>query len=270
MIIDCHVHADNRRMVNNLLRSMELNAIDASVIFYFPLWKKQGYLSLEKLIPVVSAYPNLYLAGSIKMTDNPHFERDLEILHQAVQNRQVIAVKLYPGYEPFAPNDSLCDPIYRLCDENQIPVIFHSGDTWWLFPQSRVRFAHPLFIDDVAVRYPGLKILIAHLGNPWIRETAELVSKNRNVYTDMSGLLSPASHRFEARYTEGLRGTILDLVAYCGHTGKLLFGSDFPLYRQERYLDFFNSIPEFKRADRNRILSENAIRFFNLTVHNRS
>jgi predicted TIM-barrel fold metal-dependent hydrolase len=266
MIIDCHVHAENRKNVLSLIDSMKANDIDAAVILYFPLWKKPGYLSLEKLIPVVAEHPELYLAGSIKMIDNPDFDRHFETLRRAAENKDIVAVKLYPGYEPFFPSDSLCDPIYKLCSENKIPVIFHSGDTWWLFPTAKVRFADPIYIDDVAANYPELKILIAHLGNPWIRETAEVVSKNPNVFTDLSGLLCPPNHkkRFEKRYTEHLKESLLDLAAYYGDTDKLLFGTDFPLYTQKRYIDFFNSITEFTRNDRDNILYRNAIRFFDL------
>ena len=264
MIIDCHVHADNRKNVLNLLKSMKTNDIGASVILYFPLWKKPGYLSLEKLIPVVAEHPNLYLAGSIKMIDNNDFDRHFKILQRAIQNKDIIAIKLYPGYEPFFPSDSVCDPIYKLCTENKIPVIFHSGDTWWLFPTSKVRYADPIYIDDVAANYPELKILIAHLGNPWIKETAEVVSKNQNVFTDLSGILYPPYHnsRFEKRYTENLKESLLDLVAYYGDTDKLLFGTDFPLYGQKKYIEFINSIREFNGTDRDNILFKNAMNFF--------
>lgn len=264
MIIDCHVHADNSRNVRSLLKSMNANDIDASIILYFPLWKKPGYLSLEKLIPVVARHPNLYLAGSIRMIDNPDFDRHFNVLQRAAQNRDIVAVKLYPGYEPFFPSDSICEPIYKLCTDNRIPVIFHSGDTWWLFPTSKVRYTNPVYIDDVAANYPDMKILIAHLGNPWIRETAEVVSKNRNVYTDMSGILCPPHHqeRFAKRYTEKLKVDLLDLLAYYGDTDKLLFGTDFPLYNQRTYIDFFNSIREFTAADREMILYKNTMNFF--------
>ncbi len=266
MIVDCHVHADNGRKVQSLLKSMKANYIDASIILYFPLWKKPGYFSLEKLIPVIAGHPELYLAGSIRMTDNPDFDRHFHVLKQAAQNRDIVAVKLYPGYEPFFPSDRICEPIYKLCTDNRIPVIFHSGDTWWLFPTSKVRYANPVYIDDVAANHPDLKIMIAHLGNPWIRETAEVASKNRNVVTDLSGLLCPPHHqeRFAKRYTKKLREEILDLVAYYGDTDKLLFGTDFPLYDQKTYLNFFNSIGEFNQADREKILHENAKRFFAL------
>jgi predicted TIM-barrel fold metal-dependent hydrolase len=266
MIIDCHVHADNRKKVHDLLKKMEDNRIDASVILYFPLWKKKGYLSLEKLIPVVAEHPNLYLAGSIKMIDNNDFDKDFAILQSAAQNKDILAVKLYPGYEQFYPTDIKCERIYNLCTENHIPVIFHSGDTWWVLRTPKVRYADPIYIDDVAVNFPELKILIAHLGNPWIRETAEVMSKNGNVFTDLSGILFPPSHqrRFEKRYTEKLKENLLDLVAYYGDTDKLLFGTDYPLYKQKRYIDFFNSIKEFNKSDRENILFKNAMKFFGI------
>jgi predicted TIM-barrel fold metal-dependent hydrolase len=266
MIIDCHVHADTKENVRDLLKSMEYNAIDVSILLYWPFLEGREYLPLEKLVPIVADHRNLYLTGSIQMTGNRNFDRDLITLQSAIQNKHIIAVKLYPGYEYFYPNDCICDPIYTMCTEHQIPVIFHSGDAWWELHTPLVRYAYPIYIDDVAVKYPKLKILIAHLGNPWIRETAEMISKNKNVYTDLSGILFPPSRhrRFVKRYTEKLKERLLDLVAYYGDTDKLLFGTDYPLYSQKEYIDFFEDIKEFNNTDRANILYKNAMRLFNI------
>ena len=69
--------------------------------------------------------------------------------------------------------------VYELAIEFDVPVMFHSGDTYT--PKGKVRFAHPLHIDDVAVDFPDLKIVICHVGNPWIRDCMEVVYKNANV-----------------------------------------------------------------------------------------
>ena len=69
------------------------------------------------------------------------------------------------------------EPFYRLAEECNIPVIFHTGDTE--STDSKLKFAHPSGIDEIAVEYPQVNFLIAHLGNPWLMDAAEVDSKKR-------------------------------------------------------------------------------------------
>jgi len=75
--------------------------------------------------------------------------------------------------------------IYDLAMEFNVPVMIHTGDTF--NPKGKLRFAHPLNVDDVAVDNPGLKLVICHSGNPWIRDCMEVVYKN--TFADISGLV---------------------------------------------------------------------------------
>jgi len=266
MIIDCHVHAGTAGEVEDLLQSMKEYHIDKSIILYWPNLPGQRNPPLNVMHSLIAGHNNLLLAGSVKIKNNRNFHDDLAVLRNAILGKKIIAVKLYPGYDHFYANDDACDPVYELCQQMYIPVIFHCGDTWWKINTSIIRYANPLYIDDVAVRFPRLRILIAHLGNPWIRETSEVMYKNRNVYTDLSGILYTNQNpgRFEKRYNEGLKNHLLDLVAYCGSTRKLLFGTDFPLYRQGQYLDFIHGIRDFTARDLDNILYKNALAFFNI------
>ena len=107
------------------------------------------------------------------------------------------ALKIYPGYEPFYPADAKLAPAYELAEAFDVPVMIHSGDTY--APRGKVKYSHPLHVDDVAVDFPRVKFLICHLGNPWFRDCMEVVYKNDNVYTDISGLvLGNFTDRFEA------------------------------------------------------------------------
>ena len=65
--------------------------------------------------------------------------------------------------------------------------MIHTGDTF--SNNSKVRFAHPLSIDEIAVENPELTIIMCHLGNPWIPDCQEILYKNQNVYADISGLV---------------------------------------------------------------------------------
>jgi predicted TIM-barrel fold metal-dependent hydrolase len=137
------------------------------------------------------------------------------------------AIKLYPGYRPFYPHDPRLAPVYEFCARRRLPILIHQGDT--LDPMGLVRFARPIEVDEVAVRYRDLKIVLCHLGNPWVEETAELVYKNENVYTDTSGLLGPPRlPYFEAQFRRAVR-RLENAIATIGHADRILYGSDWPL-----------------------------------------
>jgi len=268
MLIDCHVHAYTKEQINKLLSSMEKNRIDKSVIMYWPniggtkesIFKT---LPLGEVLKNIKNHPNLFLVGSIKVTDDKYFDKQFKELEGALLKKQIIGVKLYLGYEHFFANDPRCDVIYKLCTNYNVPVIYHTGDTWKL-KTAAVRFANPIYIDDVAIKFPKLKILISHLGNPcWIKETAEVVYKNKNVFTDFCGTLSFPG-RFEKEYNENLKRQILELVAYCGTPRKLLFGSDYDVYKQEQYVKFLNSFKGFSSEDLEYIKYKNAEKLFGI------
>ncbi len=143
--------------------------------------------------------------------------------------------KIFLGYEPVYPYDEMFEPIYGLAEKYGVPVIFHTGDTWnSMVNHARVRFAHPLNIDDVAVAHPDMKIVIAHSGNPWFEDTAEIIYKNENCYADISGWFLGD---IEDIYGNMLAERLKFLVHYAS-SQKLMFGTDWPLIKLERYADF--------------------------------
>lgn len=98
--------------------------------------------------------------------------------------------------------------------------MIHTGDTY--SPQAKVRFAHPLAVDDVAVDFPDLKLVICHVGNPWIRDAMEVVYK-KNAHTDISGfVLGDFTERFEKYMVDQVK----DMVLYAGDPNYLLYGTD--------------------------------------------
>ncbi|MBU1204763.1 MAG: amidohydrolase family protein [Nanoarchaeota archaeon] len=242
---------------------MKKNRIDKSVIMYWPNIGGTKVPKINEVLKNIRNYPNLFLASSIRITDDRKFNREFEELKNILSKKQIVGVKLYLGYEHFFANDPRCNKIYELCIKYNIPVIYHTGDTWNL-KNAMVRFTNPIYIDDVAVKFPKLKILISHLGNPcWIKETAEVIYKNKNVFTDFCGTLSFPG-RFEKEYNNNLKKEILELVAYCGTPRKLLFGSDFDLYKQEQYIKFLESFTEFSKTDLEYIRHKNAEKLFKI------
>src|SRR5262249_27798603 len=107
--------------------------------------------------------PGLFAIGVAdpRRDDADHFRR----VESALATPQVKALKAYLGYLHYPPNDPRYRPYYELADRFKLPVVFHTGDTY--SPQAKVRLAHPLLVDDVAVDHPQVRFVLAHLGNPW-------------------------------------------------------------------------------------------------------
>ena len=177
-----------------------------------------------------------------------------------LRSGEIKAFKLYPGYEPFYPYDKRLQVIYELAIEFDIPVMFHSGDTYT--PKGKIRFSHPLHIDDVAVDFPELKIVICHVGNPWIRDCMEVVYKNKNVYADVSGLvLGDFSDKFERYMKEQLE----EMILYAGDPQYLLYGTDWPISTMKSYLNFMKQL-DLSDDKKELIYWKNAAKLFKIDV----
>jgi predicted TIM-barrel fold metal-dependent hydrolase len=127
-------------------------------------------------------------------------------------------VKLYPVLAGFSPVDSALSPFFDLLERRGLIVLWHMGGS--PSPISTLRYSQPLLIDDVARRHPELRQIVAHMGHPWQRDTVQVLRANEHVYSDVSGLWFRPFDGFLA----------LTNAIEWGVVGKLLFGSDFPLW----------------------------------------
>jgi len=139
--------------------------------------------------------------------------------------------------------------------------MIHCGDTY--AKDAKVRMAHPLLVDDVAVDYPDVRFVICHLGNPWFQDTAEVLYKNDNVYADFSGLvLGDFTYDFE-RY---LVTRVKDMIAYMGHPGEqLMYGTDWPLVEMGPYVKFMENL-EFDDEAWENVAWRTAAKLFDIDV----
>jgi predicted TIM-barrel fold metal-dependent hydrolase len=175
--------------------------------------------------------------------DAAHF-RPIE---SAIATRQVVAIKVYLGYLHYPPDHAGYRPYYELAERHKIPVIFHTGDTY--SPRAKLRFAHPLLVDDVAVDHPNVRFVLAHLGHPWLRDAAEVIYKNVNVWADLSGLAVGDAGDFESEERqEALQDTataVRRAFLYAERPNRFLYGSDWPLVPMAFYRDFIRAtLPE--------------------------
>jgi uncharacterized protein len=266
VIIDCHTHLNNyhdetvddiQGCLTRLQTAMRRNRVDAALVL--TSYKvSPGRPSTAAVIEAVEQYPNLYVVAGISY--KTFGETDVAALRGFLEAGTIKGLKLYPGYEPFYPADPMLAPAYQLAEEFDVPVMIHTGDTY--SPTGRVKYSHPIHVDDAAVDYPKVRFVICHLGNPWFRDCMEVVYKNDNVYTDMSGLtLGDFTDRFEAYMRQQLK----EMILWGVNPRKVLFGTDWPLATMESYVQFMEEL-KLPARDKELMLYRNTAELFKLDV----
>jgi uncharacterized protein len=161
-------------------------------------------------------------------------------------------LKLHPPIQQFFPNDRLAYPLYEVFAEARLPVLFHTGHSGigTGMPGGggiRLKYGDPMPIDDVAVDFPDLPIILAHPSFPWQDEAISICLHKPGVYIDLSGW----SPKYFSPTLVQYANTLLK--------HKVLFGSDYPLLTPDRWLADFQKI-EVRDEVRPLILKENARR----------
>lgn len=266
MIIDCHTHLNNYHeedrpdlagCLERLQTAMRRNRVDVAMVL--TSYKvTPGRPSTRAVVDATQDLPNVHVVAGLSYAT--FSDADVAELRTMLEAGEIKGLKLYPGYEPFYPADPKFAPAYRLAEEFDVPVMIHCGDTY--APQGRVKYSHPIHVDDVAVDFPQVRFLICHLGNPWFRDCMEVVYKNNNVYTDISGLtLGDFSDRFEAY----MRNQLKEMILWGVNPKKVLWGTDWPLVSMESYLQFMDEL-RLPPKDKELMMWRNAAEFFRLDV----
>jgi predicted TIM-barrel fold metal-dependent hydrolase len=195
-------------------------------------------LGIDQTLKIAAHVPGMKAIGIADpmRTDAEHFRKVETLLGMGV----VVALKGYLGYLHFEPAHPNYRRYYELAAKYNIPMMFHTGDTY--SPQAKLKYAHPLGVDDVAVDHPDTRFVICHIGNPWTLEAAEVIYKNMNVWGDLSGLMVGTDEVFVS--DEGREATI-DLshaiqraIRYSERPNRFVYGSDWPLAPMTAYRDF--------------------------------
>jgi predicted TIM-barrel fold metal-dependent hydrolase len=173
-----------------------------------------------------------------------------------VATGQVRGLKLHPPIQQFFPNDRAVYPLYEVFAGARLPVLFHTGHSGIGTGMAggggvRLKYGNPMPIDDVAVDFPDMPIILAHPSFPWQDEAISICLHKPSVYIDLSGW----SPKYFSPTLVQYANTLLK--------HKVLFGSDYPLITPDRWLADFAKI-EIRDEVRPLILKENAIRLFRL------
>ena len=137
-------------------------------------------------------------------------------LREGHQDLGLQGIKLLSMYAGFRPDDPSVEPLWRYAREHGLPVLLHTGTTF--VSQAPLECTLPRHLDPVAIRFPDVKIILAHLGHPYEGECVAVIRKHPNVYADLSALHYRPFQLYHS----------LMLVQEYGVWDKLLFGTDYP------------------------------------------
>lgn len=219
-------------------------------------------VTTDQVIEVCKENPRLKAIGNVeyKAID----QAQVKTLIDYLKTGKIHGLKLYPGYEDFYPLDDKLLPFYSQCQNLGKPVIFHTGMLQTGLA-GRLKQSHPLNIDDVASKFPDLKIIMAHFGNPWVLDAVAVVLKNKNAYVDLSGYFTV----YASIPKKDIEFFVKDLTYFKNFVGdfkKCLFGTYWPLYSQKEYLDAVKQLP-LTDEEKDLVFYKNAKEIFGLEVY---
>ena len=212
-----------------------------------------------------ASVPNEEIAAAAAANDDvlipfasvdPHRANAAEEVDRLARDHGVRGFKFHPNIQAFFPNDRTFYPVYEAIEAAGVPALFHTGHSGigTGLPGGggiRLKYSNPMHVDDVAVDFPGLQIVLAHPSFPWQDEAISVALHKQQVYIDLSG--------WSPKYFPQ------QLVRYANTQlrDRVLFGSDYPLITPDRWLADFERA-DFKDDVRPLILKENAIRLLQL------
>jgi predicted TIM-barrel fold metal-dependent hydrolase len=275
LITDCHIHIQPMEMLKPgafelikskatdfdqimefcrspkaFLKYLDASGVDRAVLINYVAPEVIGLSS--EVNQWVAKYSDtdprrLLSCGGLHPRHSPNVMADVE----QILRLKIRMIKIHPPHQLLFPNDYLhgvkeLEIIYRAAEANGLPVMFHTGTS--VFPHARNRYGDPIYLDDVAVDFPKLKILMAHGGRPlWMETAFFLLRRHPNVFLDISGIPPKTLLKYFPRLEE-----IAD---------KTLFGTDWPspgVREIKSNLDDFLALP-LSEESRQKILSRTAL-----------
>ena len=228
----------------------------AAVVFTVDSELTTGHptLSNEEIAESAAQHPDVLVPfGSI---DPARGTAGIRAARRLVEQHGIRGCKFHPSIQAFEPNDRRHYPLWAELESLGVPALFHTGQTGIGsgLPGGRgikLRYSDPMLLDDVAADFPGLTIIMAHPSVPWQDAAIAVAQHKANVYIDLSGW----SPKYFPPQLVRAANTFL--------REKVLFGSDYPLIRPERWVRDFEQL-EIRDEVEPLIMKENAIRALGL------
>jgi len=254
--------------VERLIREMDEAGIDKTVILALDYeFAFKGDVTFrdynDYVANILKEYPDRFIGFC--GIDPRRGKAAIRELERCVEELGFRGVKLWP-LTGFYPDDPQFYPFYERVEELGVPILCHTGMGP---PKTYLKYNRPVYIDRIAVDFPGIKFQMAHIGNPWMSEAIAVAAKNPNVYFDIS--MWEVSFKLAPL---AFYQTLIEAKMTCG-VGKILFGSDWPLFAPicslKEWVEGIKTmelpaplrimgLPEFTEEERKMILGGNAQR----------
>ena len=231
---------------NNYVQLLRDEGVDYAIILaeYAPL--TTGIASHEQVRDFCKGHKELIPFCTVNPFDDPNPTATVRRLHA----EGFKGIKLYPTYNHFYVNEAKMYPVYAVATELNMPVLIHTGSS--VFQNARMKYGNPIFVDDVAVDFPDLTLVMAHGGRgPWYEEAMTMIRLHKNVYIDVTGLP-----------VRKLPGYFPEMERF---SHKFIFGTDWPQISPKKSLATFHELGLSEKA-LDSILGGNAARILGMAV----
>ncbi len=161
----------------------------------------------------VAKYPEKFVGFGFL---DPKRDDYMDMLKISIEELGLSGVKTGPIYSGVPLDDPRMTPVYKYCQKNDIPITMHMGTTF--ATNAPVELGRSIHVEPVALQYPDLKMILAHMGHPWFEECIAVIRKQPNVYAEISALC----------YRPWQFYNILVAIQEYKVADKIFFGTDFP------------------------------------------
>ena len=204
MIVDCHVNIWNDEHVRPLFAVgtaysrpgsvspradadtiyQAMRGVDRAIVFSLRYGDSAGIDGNDEVTAAaVKKYPDKFVGFAAV---DPRRRDAMELLEHAIEDLGLKGVKFGPIYNGVSPLDPRMEPVYRYCVKNNLPLTMHMGTTF--AENAPIEYGRPLAVDEIASRYPDVKLIMAHMAHPWSDECIVIARKRSNVYCEVSAI----------------------------------------------------------------------------------
>lgn len=207
----------------------EEGGVEAAVVIAL----KSRMLELDIPNEFIAEYVQLHPESTVGIASvDPNDNNAVDELRYAVNTLGLQGLKLSPPYQGFHPHSPEAWRVFQAADDLGLPVIFHQGAVFTR--GGTLEYANPILLDKVARTFNNIRIVFAHVGQPWFTEVVAMMYKHQNMFADISA-------RFHRPWQ--LHNILLAARDY-GVTDRILFGTDFPVLRPRFCVDQLRRINE--------------------------
>jgi uncharacterized protein len=251
MIVDVHTHVWERpaHIAESFIRDAQIAAGNSNLQIAVDLdahWAAMEPVDRAIVLGFRARHvgvlvPNEYVAAYVNQhpekligfcSVDPHDADALEQLEYSVRTLGLRGLKVGPIYQNIHPSDQRFLAMMKMAEALGVPVLIHQGTTFC--ENVSLELANPMLLQPLALQFPRLRMVIAHLGHPWIAETLVLIRKHRHLYSDISALYYRPWQFYNA----------LIMAMEYGVLDRLLFGTDYPFTTPASTMDALRRVNE--------------------------